>query len=248
VRLRVNDLFENIRASYHFDYRLLNCFGINVSDGSAAAIAELSSYTYTPMSSYPEIHIGQGKQARFIICRATLFAKITYSRDDHCNLGYVFPGVDGGDDGGRHPRERGTDRIGGGRGRARARGSARRNRERGVASERVKECVRAGVSAPERHHHRCYLNVFVGGRRGGGVINVQVEERAAHERALTNSFAGARYGFTSREEVGCEKDRADEEGGSERETTRDGSERASASARGIEMLLMPGRAIGDKQK
>lgn len=28
--------------------------------------------------------IGQGKQRRFIICAATLFAKITYSRDDHC--------------------------------------------------------------------------------------------------------------------------------------------------------------------
>jgi len=138
----------------------------------------------TPMSSsYPEIHIGQGKQARFIICRATLFAKITYSRDDHCNLGYVFPGVDGGDDGGRHPRESGGPPDRWWKREGPRKGGPRGGIERGVVSERVKECVRAGVSAPERHHHRCYLNVFVGGRRGGGVINVQVEESCTRESA-----------------------------------------------------------------
>lgn len=114
--------------------------------------------------------------------------------------------------------------IGGGRGRARA-GGPRGGIERGVASEHVKECVRAGVSAPERHHHRCYLNVFVGGRRGGGVINVQVEESHT-ERALTNSFAGARYGFTSREEVA--RARETEEGRGGRERARDGAGRKRA--------------------
>lgn len=43
---------------------------------------------------------------------------------------------------------------------------ARRNREGGVC---VKECVRGGMST-QRHHHRCYLNVFVGEQRDGGVI------------------------------------------------------------------------------
>lgn len=33
----------------------------------------------------------------------------------------------------------------------------------------AKECVRGGMST-QRHHHRCYLNVFVGGQRDGGVI------------------------------------------------------------------------------
>lgn len=72
-------------------------------------------------------------------------------------------------------RERGTDRWWKREGPRRG-AAARRNREGCCESERVKECVRAGVSAPERHHHRCYLNVFVGGRGGGGVINAQVEE------------------------------------------------------------------------
>lgn len=67
--------------------------------------------------------------------------------------------------------------------------------------------------------------------------------------ALTNSFAGARYGFT--------RERRPRETEEEREREREGwlgRERGRrdrsrhASAREIEMLLMPGRAIGDKQK
>lgn len=48
----------------------------------------------------------------------------------------------------------------------------------------IKEWARAGGGVDEggrtrvRHHHRCYLNIFVGDQRGGGVINVQVEESA----------------------------------------------------------------------
>lgn len=121
--------------------------------------------------------------------------------------------------------------IGGGRGRARA-GGPRGGIERGCCERACKRVrARAGVSAPERHHHRCYLNVFVGGRRGGGVINVQVEESYT-ERALTNSFAGARYGFTSREEVESEKEIewARREGASERRRGTEASVRVRARA------------------
>lgn len=85
---------------------------INADGGEAAALAAIGNFDPANRpSGYSEIHTGQGKQARFIICRATLFAKIMYSRDDHCNLGYVFPGVDGGDDGGdTRPRARGVRR------------------------------------------------------------------------------------------------------------------------------------------
>jgi hypothetical protein len=85
-----------------------------------------------------------------------LFAKITYSRDDHCNLGYVFPGVDGGDDGG-DTRESGWAIAGAGRGPGGGRGG--RGREggdglprgegegaaRGVANECAKERARRDI-------------------------------------------------------------------------------------------------------
>jgi len=78
-----------------------------------------------------------------------LFAKITYSRDDHCNLGYVFPGVDGGDDGG-DTRESGRRAIGGERGGQPPAG--RERTARGVANECAKEraCARAGAGRARR--------------------------------------------------------------------------------------------------
>lgn len=136
-------------------------------------------------------------------------------------------------------------------------GGPRGDREeisRGVANECVKERARAraGVNA-EGHHHRCYLNVFVGREGvegveegpGGGVIGSSMcRQRGEPYRESVNQFVcRLALWFYSREEILGVQER---ERGAEEETVRGGSERASA--RGIEMLLMPGRAIGDKQK
>jgi len=45
--------------------------------------------------------------------------------------------------------------------------------------ERARVCARGRGPSTQRHHHRCYLNVFVGREGDGRVINVQVERRAA---------------------------------------------------------------------